>query len=115
MHLYIYFSKHFRAGHNSNGIVQVAAKYFSCRSSLLHYFFTNWETTGDDGDNSTIGSISVSGDCPVSGKIIISLIELVHHILREERVIAERLFGPLLPSFSIQYKQVKLSYTLTHF
>jgi hypothetical protein len=35
---------------------------------------------------------------------LISLIELVNHVLREERIIADRLFGPLLASFAIQYK-----------
>jgi hypothetical protein len=71
----------------TDGIVQVATRYFASRSSLLHFFFTNYPV------NESTPSMAIC-----------ALIEMMNHVLREERSIAERLFGPLLPSFSIQYK-----------
>ena len=74
-------------------LAQVASKYFSCRSSLLHYFFLKYAE--DEAD---------------PAKSLVLLIELIRHVLREERVIADRLFGELFPSFAIQYKQFTESF-----
>lgn len=65
-------------------MVTVVSRYLACRSSLLHYFFSNYDASETD---------------PLG-----PLIALTHHALGEERILAERLLGSTFRSFSLQYR-----------
>lgn len=66
-------------------MVTVVSRYLACRSSLLHFFFSNYHA-------------------PAETDAMEQLIALVHHAMGEERIIAERLLVSTFRSFSIQYK-----------
>lgn len=70
-------------------VTNIVNRYFSIRTSLLYHFYNSFFE-------------SIEEYLPLEQ--LTRIVELVHHILREERLIANHLFGNLFPHFHSQFK-----------